>query len=108
MESAQTQKALTSAGLARVATELASLARPSIRLTTAPVDEAKLSVGASKFGGLPDLPVGTAWPILNGVAMSFVAQVRLEDAKPFDVNHQLPPAGLLLFFYDARQRSYGD
>jgi uncharacterized protein YwqG len=108
MENAQTQKALTSAGLARVATDLASLARPSIRLTTTPMDEAKLAVGASKFGGLPDLPIGTAWPILNGVAMSLVAQIRLEDAKPYDANQQLPPAGLLTFFYDARQRTYGD
>lgn len=107
MDNAQIQKALASAGLARVATEVASLARPSIRLTTTPVDEAKLAVGASKFGGLPDMPIGAAWPILNGVAMSFVAQIRLEDARPFDVGHQLPPVGLLVFFYDARQQTYG-
>jgi uncharacterized protein YwqG len=99
MENAQTQKALTSAGLVQVATDLAPLARPSIRLTTTPIDETKLAVGASKFGGLPDLPIGTAWPILNGVAMPFVAQIRLEDAKPFDANQQLPPAG---------QRTFGD
>jgi uncharacterized protein YwqG len=108
MDNTQIQKALTSEGLARVAPELASLARPSIRLTTAPVDEAKLAIGVSKFGGLPDMPLGTAWPILNGVAMSFVAQIRLEDARPFDTSGQLPPAGLLVFFYDARQRTYGD
>jgi uncharacterized protein YwqG len=107
MDSAQIQKALTSVGLALVASELASLAQPSIRLTTTPVDEAKLALGASKFGGLPDMPIGTAWPILNGVPMSFVAQIRLEDARPVDVNRQLPPAGLLAFFYDAQQQTYG-
>jgi uncharacterized protein YwqG len=108
MASAQIQKALVSAGLSRVASELAALAQPSIRLTTTPTDEAKLAVGASKFGGLPDMPIGTAWPILNGVAMSFVGQIRLEDARPFDVDHQLPLVGLLTFFYDAQQQTYGD
>jgi uncharacterized protein YwqG len=107
MDSAQTQKALTSAGLTRVAAELATLAHPSIRLTTAPADETQLAVGGSKFGGLPDMPIGTAWPILNGVAMSFVSQIRLEDARPYDARRQLPPAGLLSFFYDARQQTYG-
>jgi uncharacterized protein YwqG len=108
MNSAQTQQALASVGLSRLAPELAALAQPSIRLTTTQADDAKLAVGASKFGGLPDMPIGTAWPILNGVAMSFVGQIRLEDARPFDVNHRLPPAGVLSFFYDARQQTYGD
>jgi uncharacterized protein YwqG len=108
MDSTQIQKALVSAGLGRVASELAALAQPSIRLTTSPTHEAKLATGASKFGGLPDMPIGTAWPILNGVAMSFVGQIRLEDARPYDVNHQLPPAGMLAFFYDAQQQTYGD
>jgi uncharacterized protein YwqG len=108
MDSAQTQKALANAGLSRLAPELAALAQPSIRLTTTQTDEAKLAVGASKFGGLPDMPLGTAWPILNGVAMSFAGQIRLEDARPFDARRQLPSAGLLAFFYDARQRTYGD
>ena len=108
MESAQTQKALASAGLSRVASALAALAQPSIRLTTTPTDEAKLTIGASKFGGLPDMPIGTAWPILNGVAMSFVGQIRLEDVQPYDEHHQLPSVGLLAFFYDAQQQTYGD
>jgi uncharacterized protein YwqG len=107
MDGAQAQKALASAGLAGVSVDLASLARSSIRLTTTPNDEAKLAVGASKFGGLPDMPIGTAWPILNGVAMSFIGQIAPEDARPFDENRQLPPVGLLSFFYDARQQTYG-
>jgi uncharacterized protein YwqG len=39
--------------------------------------------------------------------MSFVGQIRLDDARPFDANHQLPASGLLSFFYDARQQTYG-
>jgi uncharacterized protein YwqG len=107
MNSAQTQRALASAGLGRLAPDLASLAQPSIRLTTTQAGDAQLAVGASKFGGLPDMPIGTAWPILNGVAMSFVGQLRLRDGRPCDVNQQLPPDGLLAFFYDARQQTYG-
>ncbi len=99
MDSAQTQKALASAGLSRLAPELAALTQPSMGLTTTQADEAKLAVGGSKFGGLPDMPIGTAWPILNGVAMSFVGQIRLEDARPFDARRTVSigrPARLLL------------
>jgi hypothetical protein len=39
--------------------------------------------------------------------MSFVAQVRLEEAAPFDLPGLLPPSGLLSFFYDANQETYG-
>jgi uncharacterized protein YwqG len=108
MDSAQTQKALVSAGLSRLAPELTALALPSIRLATTPMDEAKLTIGASTFGGLPDMSIGTAWPIRNGVAMSFIGQIRLEDARRLDENHQLPLTGLLAFFYDAQQQTYGD
>jgi uncharacterized protein YwqG len=40
--------------------------------------------------------------------MSFVAQVRLEEAAPFDSEKLLPAAGMLSFFYDASQETYGE
>ncbi len=106
--SAEVQARLAAAGLQRVAARLAMLARPSIRITTTLADDAQLAIGASKFGGAPDLPPETAWPQWRGVPMAFVAQIRLEDAAPADVAHLLPPAGLLTFFYDAQQQTYGD
>lgn len=41
---------------------LAEQARPAVVLTTGAVDEDALPLGASKIGGRPDLPRGTAWP----------------------------------------------
>lgn len=101
------QQAFAAAGLARVAKDLPTLAQPSIRLTTAPADESALQPGATKIGGLPDLPPDVSWPALNGVPMSFLAQVRLADAQPYDTERALPPAGVLWFFYDANQQTYG-
>lgn len=101
------QQAFAAAGLTRVAKDLPALAQPSIRLTTAPADESVLAAGATKIGGLPDLPPDVSWPALNGVPMSFLAQVRLADAQPYDAGRALPPAGMLWFFYDAHQQTYG-
>lgn len=100
--------ALEAAGLARVAPRLAALAQPSIRLSARAAEEQSITIGASKLGGLPDLPIGTAWPYWKGAPLAFLAQIRLEDAQPYDVAHALPPTGLLSFFYDARQQTYGD
>ena len=107
MTSAELPAALTAAGLARITPALVALARPSLRLTVRPTSDESLA-GASKLGGLPDLLVGTAWPYWKGAPLSFLAQIRLEEAQPYDVAHDLPATGLLSFFYDARQQTYGD
>ena len=108
MASTDVSAALDAAGLARVATQLAALAQPSIRLTARPAGEDALPAGASKLGGSPDLPVGTAWPYWKGAPLAFLAQIRLDDAQSYDVAHALPATRLLSFFYDARQQTYGD
>lgn len=108
MDTSKIAAAFTAANLTPVAQRLDQLACPSIRLRTRPVDEATIAAGASKLGGLPDLPPGAAWPQLQGAPMSFIAQVRLEDAQPADPEHLLPAAGLLSFFYDATQQTYGE
>ena len=71
------------------------------------MDETTIALGASKLGGRPDLAPDVAWPMWHGVAMAFIAQIRLEDAAPFDVAHQLPATGLLSFFYDSQQTTNG-
>lgn len=100
--------ALGSAGLGRIAPRLAALAQPAIRLSAQPASEETMAVGVSKLGGLPDLPVGVAWPYWKGAPLAFLAQIRLEDVQTYDAAHELPDQGLLSFFYDARQQTYGD
>src|SRR5262249_22081861 len=80
----------------------------SLRLKTRAVDEGQLAPGASKLGGLPDLPAGTAWPAWNGTPLGLVAQIQLAEAHAFPAAHALPDAGWLYFFYDGRQQAFDD
>ena len=76
MDKAGVQAALKAAGLSRLIKDIDYIARSSIRLYATLVDEATLEVGASKLGGLPDLPPGTNWPECNGLPQSFIAQIK--------------------------------
>ena len=64
------------------------------------------AVGSSKLGGYPDVPSGFVWPTgedavtREGVALPFLAQVRLADIARFDEGKALPQTGLLSFFFD--------
>lgn len=95
------------AGLARIQKDIDRLAQAAIRLGSHTADDAQLPIGASKLGGAPDLPPEVAWPAWKNVSMSFVGQLQLADVRPFDAERRLPATGLLLFFYDAQQHTYG-
>lgn len=86
-------------GLARVADDIMRLTLPAIHLTCQQAEEALLPPGASKLGGLPDLPSETPWPEWRGEAMAFIAQIRLDEIVPYDPEDALPHSGLLSFFY---------
>jgi uncharacterized protein YwqG len=97
------------ARLPRVAAELQALVRNSIRIQTTPAgDEALLPTGTSKLGGLADLPEDVAWPEWNGEPLAFIAQFSLEEIAPFDIERLLPATGMLYFFYDAKQETWGE
>src|SRR5436305_7694173 len=108
MDKAALLTAFEQAGISRLLKDIDALAKPSIRLYTTPVDEASLPGGASKVGGHPDLPPGLAWPEFGGLPQSFIAQIRLAEVKPYDAEDVLPATGMLWFFYDAKQETYGD
>ncbi len=93
-------------GLERLLKDIDLLVRPSIRLHTCESEES--ANGISRLGGLPDLPPGTSWPEWQGVPQSFIAQVRLSELHPYDTEHLLPEDGMLWFFYDARQQTFGE
>ncbi len=64
---------------------------------------AALPLGASRFGGVPDLPPGATWPERDGVPMEFIAQLRLTDLSDVRAgDDRLPGRGSLLFFYNAQ------
>lgn len=82
---------------------IASLATPSVRLATARVEEADIALGASRFGGSPDVPRGFEWPTCEGEPLSFLVQI---DLSTFVVDG-LPASGWLLFFYDVGAQPWG-
>lgn len=107
---ASLQTSLAAAGLgAGAAQALAQLALPAIAIQSTPQANASATaLGTSRLGGAPDLPAGATWPEYQGMPLSFIAQVRLEEVAPYDVGHLLPPAGMVWFFYDAQQQTFGD
>ncbi|MFM9863311.1 MAG: YwqG family protein [Micropepsaceae bacterium] len=118
---------LRTAGLdSDLAKSWASFARPNIRLLVEDeLAEDTAPPGATKFGGSPDLPVGTAWParpayayakgrrtdvndpVWSSAPLTFIAQVNLADIARLGSDLPLPTEGLLAFFYDAATQPWG-
>ena len=121
--------------LASVSSDIARLTRLALRIAASPVARAQLPVGASRFGGAPDVPPHFAWPALRAAPLAFLAQLDLAEVAAALTNaaltnaaaaltnaaapgnaaaasgtapaHALPAAGSLLFFYDAQRQTYG-
>lgn len=99
---------LVNSGLVRIADKLIEMSSPCIRLDTDPVNEEDISVGASKIGGLPDLPKQMEWPCWHDVPLAFLAQINLKDLSAYPCcKKYLPTEGWLFFFYDSEQRTWG-
>jgi uncharacterized protein YwqG len=109
MDSHEVLSALSNVGLSRVQADVMKLLQESIRLTLHPLDGQAISTqpGVSRLGGAPDLPGRMPWPVWKGLPMSFIAQVGLADLISFAPAQELPKSGLLSFFYDAAQETYG-
>lgn len=86
-------------------------ARPTVHMLVTPADDDSLPLGCTKFGGRPDLPTGSEWPVLAEervpaygrdrmpLLQVFCAQVRLSDLRLAMVSLELPPDGLMSFFH---------
>jgi uncharacterized protein YwqG len=84
--------------LASKTDQLLALARPAIAYETLKSAENTIRVGASKFGGRPDLPPNAKWPKFNGQPLSFLGQVNLAELQVSPVARELPASGLLSMF----------
>ena len=89
--------------------------KPEIAIDYKPATK-PLPPGASKLGGLPDVPTGFVWPRFQGTdhngaqydhPLSFMAQFDLAELAAFDVAGLLPKAGHLAFFYDCDGQPWG-
>ncbi|HEY6287186.1 MAG TPA: YwqG family protein [Ktedonobacteraceae bacterium] len=107
MDKAGVRAAFVAAGLSRLLKDIDFLAKDSIRLYAKPAGEYDISIGASRIGGVPDVPPDFKWPERNEVPQSFIAQLYLDEVHTYDINGALPSSGMLWFFYDAKQETYG-
>jgi uncharacterized protein YwqG len=108
MEQKQFHQAVEEAGLKAYLPQIKKMAEQSIRLTSRPLHGGVSALGASRLGGQPDLAPGISWPVFKSTPMSFVAQVHLADASPYDPTDLLPKQGMLSFFYDSKRQVYGN
>lgn len=76
--------ALSAAGLP--ADDLIRRFVPAVRLRSC-FARGRVPVGASHFGGRPDLPAGHQWPVHDGHPMMFIGQIRADE-----LNAALPGA----------------
>jgi uncharacterized protein YwqG len=107
MDKAGVKTAFVAAGLSRLLKDIDFISKTSIRLYTTPADEFDVAIGTSRIGGIPDLPAGIPWPEWKGLPQSFIAQINLDDVHRHVTNGVLPQSGMLWFFYDAQQETYG-
>lgn len=89
--------------LAAQTDKLLTLAKPSIEYKTPKAAEKTLKVGASKFGGRPDLPPDLDWPTHDGDGVSFhglafLGQFNLAELRASPVARELPATGVLSAF----------
>ncbi|MHB1456140.1 MAG: YwqG family protein [Armatimonadota bacterium] len=99
--------AIRSGGLSRYEKRLVDLCRSSIEITGEIVAERKIGIGESKIGGSPDLPPEIKWPRSENEPLSFVAQFKMSDTAVYDADYVLPPTGMMYFFYDAEDGTWG-
>lgn len=95
--------------------ELEKSARNSIVLNIGGAAEKR--VGATKFGGRPDVPADFKWAYYNGSGyldeelksrpLSFMAQFDLAEISRYDTDGLLPKTGLLSFFYECDTMRWG-
>lgn len=78
--------------------------------------EASEIIGASRFGGCPDVPSNFKWPYFKGKdfddieanrPLSFLAQFNCEQITQFDEEGVLPQKGVLSFFYEEATAKWG-
>ena len=64
-------------------------------------------IDKSKIGGKPYLPKDFIWPYYNGLPLSFLAQINLEEVSSLDKDKLLPDKGILYFFYELETQEWG-
>lgn len=107
--SKQWDQLITEFNLEHVRSDILNTVHEYVSISSAPAE--RLPCGASKFGGVADLPAETAYPSFNGTPLSFVGQINLTEVSALRLKHNpLPMSGMLSFFYfdNEEEAVYGE
>ena len=105
MQQHEFDRLLADPELQRVAAAIKQIAQPAVRLATSAAVHQQ--PGTSRLGGAPDVPAEFVWPTLRDQPLAFLAQFRLADFAKTALAAQLPASGMLWFFYDPSQQTFG-
>ncbi len=64
--------------------------------------------GASRIGGVPDVPSDFRWPQHKGKPLKFLIQLNCAEIAEFRDQTLLPADGILYFFYDLEAELHGE
>lgn len=101
---AELTEVLRGQGFDEAASQLGAVSQPCFRLVPSAEEDAS---PRTRVGGTPDLPDLALWPRWEGLPLAFLAQIDLAELAELNSGSPLPSTGLLLFFYDADQRTWG-
>jgi uncharacterized protein YwqG len=94
------------AGLSTLADKLEEAVLPCLRMVPS-VSGGSPSPPITQIGGKPNLPDPALWPKHQGKSLSFIAQVNLSEVPLDAQSRDLPRKGILYFFYDSEQSTWG-
>jgi Domain of unknown function (DUF1963) len=104
---AEVREAVAGAGFeSSIADRAAAASLPTVLVGRRMLEAPPRTLGTSRLGGNPDLPVGARWPRCRGRAQTFLGQVRLSDL-PTDAEPLRAHNGLLLLFTHVQMESPG-
>jgi uncharacterized protein YwqG len=98
---------INEADLSRISNKIEYLIMDSIQIITNPDEDENIKKGASKIGGLPDLPQNIEWPKSGKTPLAFLTQINLKEISEYNKDGLLPDKGILYFFYDAENQPWG-
>lgn len=91
----------------RIKEALSRLQRERISLRFSTLTNEALAIGASKYGGQPDVPDGFEWPTDNDShPLSLMLQINCVDIAAMDKEGALPKSGILYFFYQVSEQPW--
>lgn len=107
VDEATMEEAFSRLGMHEYWPKAKALVRGQAVLHTTPAPMEVLSIGASRIGGVPDLPPDRMWPRdAQGNDLGFLAQIDLREAGRYDPEGLLPRTGQLSFFFGSAGDNY--